>query len=231
MTEDFETRPAPSRARAGMALLLVSALLAATGTVSLYAFLRSAGDEPQLGTVAGPEVPRGFRRVGSPLFSLAVPDAWSAVPLTGEKIEELLERTELDPGLEELVRGLGSNAVLFAHDPDDPGSNLSVLRRSASGTTPQAVREQATALLGTEIDATDLESGIVSLPAGTAVRITFVNHQEVDGRRVDIGQTQYHVFSGPYIYVLTVSGDGLDARGIESVARSIDVDSRSVTSA
>ncbi|MGH2690163.1 MAG: hypothetical protein ACRDKW_15360, partial [Actinomycetota bacterium] len=149
----------------------------------------------------------------------------------GEKIEELLDRTELDPAMEELVRGLGNNAVLFAFDPGDPRSNFSVLRRSSSGTTPEAVQEQATALLGTEIDATDLQSEIVSLPAGTAVRIEFVNHQEVDGRRVDIGQTQYHVFSGPWIYVLTVSGDGLDARDVASVARSIVVDQRSVTSA
>ncbi|MGH2722373.1 MAG: hypothetical protein ACRDJO_12355 [Actinomycetota bacterium] len=230
MTDDLDPRP-PSRARAGMALLLVSALLAATGTVSLYAFLRSGNDEPQLPTVDGPEVPGGFRRVGGPLFSLGVPDAWSAVPLTGEKIEELLERTELDPAMEELVGGLGDNAVLFAYDPDDPASNLSVLRRSSSGTTPQAVREQATALLGTEVDATDLESEIVSLPAGTAVRIGFVNHQEVDGRRVDIGQTQYHVFAGPWIYVLTVSGEGLGARDVATVARSIDVEARSVTSA
>lgn len=231
MTDDLETGAAPRRARAGMALLLVAALLAATGTVSLYAFLRSGGDEPQLETVAGPAVPGGFRRVGSPLFSLGVPEAWSAVPLTGETIEELLERTELDPALEELISGLGSNAVLFAYDRDNPSSNLGVLRRSASGTSPQAVREQATALLGTEIGATDLESDIVSLPAGTAVRIEFVNHQEVDGRRVNVGQTQYHVFSGPWIYVVTVSGDGLDTRGIEAVARSIDIDARSVTSA
>ncbi|MGH2690566.1 MAG: hypothetical protein ACRDKW_17420, partial [Actinomycetota bacterium] len=81
MTDDLETRRAPSRARAGTALLLVSALLTATGTASLYAFLRSGRDEPQLPTVSGPEVPQGYRRVGSALFSLAVPDAWRAVPL------------------------------------------------------------------------------------------------------------------------------------------------------
>jgi hypothetical protein len=231
VTDDVETGPAPSRARRGTALLVVSALLAATATASLYAFLRSGRDEPQLPTVSGPEVPGGFRRVGSPLFSLGVPDAWSAVPLTGEKIEELLEGTELDPGMEELISGLGNNAVLFAYDPDDPTSNLSVLRRSSSGATPEAVREQAEALLGTEVEATDLESEIVSLPAGPAVRIRFVNHQEIDGRPVEIGQTQYHVFSGPWIYVLTVSGDGLDAGAVASVARSIAADQRSVTSA
>jgi hypothetical protein len=226
------TPPLKRKVRSGLALIVASALLAAAGTVSLVAYLRGGkADVPLAETSAGGAVPKGFKRVGSSGFSMAVPRAWNALPLTEDRLGKALDRTELDPALEKMIRSFGGNGWLFAYDPGDSSSNLDVLRRTASGTSPRRVMEQAQALLGTEVDATDIEAGIVSLPAGTAVRLTYVNHLEVDGRPVNIRQIQYHVFSGPYIYVLTFSGDGVDAQAAETMAGSIEIDSRSVTTA
>jgi hypothetical protein len=142
-------------------------------------------------------------------FSLSVPDTWHATtssqtdPASFKRF--LDENPALAPFTEARERG-ESPFTFFAWDPDAREEFLTNLTVSvtpvASNTTPEQYRRSAIAE-AREIAISVVETSDVSLPAGTALRLSFEAKFDVDRRTKKVSTLQYAMLRDGQSYVLT----------------------------
>ncbi len=139
-------------------------------------------------------------------FVVDVPEDWVAIGTDPELIDELLAEggavAGVDPQLVELAATqLDAGVALVLFDPEGSGANINLIdAASGTGLTAGVYARLAPGFMA-EFGATDIETEVVELPAGDAVRATFATPS------LGTHGIQYSIFTGGGLWVMTLNAE------------------------
>jgi len=168
-----------------------------------------------------PPVPEGFTVVdrSSDGFTIALPPGWQNFDLTSADVDAIVQAaTEANPNLQGDVGNavkklVDEGGLLYASDTSNPGkflTNVNLIKVTGVTSGLGLLQQQAQTQL-TAAGATNVSSTQVSLPAGDAVRTTYIVPVTLsDGTKAEIAGLQVYFLTQGNLYVLTFSTDQPD---------------------